>query len=201
MKVIILTKSDKNGELCVAGINVDNDCFVRLVSKDIKTHYAIPQWCMSAVNVLDVIDVSVVRTVPSFCQRENIEVRLERWKPICRVSLNSILRKVNNTEPFIFDDNCFFLDEETAQKMPNSIMMVKVGNLNVSVNQYEKTKASFVYNNVLYENMSITDQEFYNIEGQYNNAILVISIPDIGHSSKYYPEKRCYKFVSKIFLN
>lgn len=200
MKVIVITKSDKNGGLCVAGINIENGSFVRLVSDNNTNHYAIPKWCMRNVEVLDIIDVSVIHPVPSFCQQENMEVKLQQWTKVEKVPIETLFDKINNKDPYIFNDSCFYLDESIAQSLQYSIIMVKVRDLIISKNQYDKTKASFLYNGVFYSNMSITDPDFYNIEGKFDNAILVISIPDIGHSSDYYMERRCYKFVSKIYI-
>lgn len=199
MRVIVLTKSDKNGGFCVAGIDVETGNFVRLVSNNSFSHYAIPQHYMQNIDVLDVIDVSVNRCVPSFCQQENVEVRLEQWQKICSISTDDLKQLVNNDLPFIFVDDCFYLEETDAQKLSYSLMMVQVSNLSITRNQYNKTKARFYYNGTWYSNMSITDPQFYNFEGFIGNAILVISIPDVGHTSEYYSESRCYKFVSKIF--
>lgn len=199
MKVLILTKSDKNGGLCVAGLDVENGSFVRLVSNDVDSHYAIPHWCMSNVNVLDVIEVMVICKVPSFCQQENIKVQLQQWQKIGGISINNLQDLTNNSEPFIFGDECFYLEEANAQKMPYSLMMVQVPDLYLSCNKYGKTKASFHYNRMFYSNMSITDSDYYDVEGEIGDAILVISIPDEGHLSEYYEEKRCYKFISKIY--
>lgn len=200
MKVIILTKSDKNGGYCVAGIDFEHKSFVRLVSNDACSHYAIPKWCMNTVNVLDVIDVSVNRRVPSFCQQENIEVQLQQWQSIGSISANEIQGFINNGTQYIFEDDCFYLEETNAQNLLYSLMIVRVSNLSIIRNQYDKTKAKFNYDGIWYSNMSITDPEFYDFEGQIDNAILVISIPDIGHTSEYYTGSRCYKFVSKIFV-
>ena len=199
MRVAVLTKSDKNEELCVAGIDIETGNFVRLVSSDPQSHYAIPHECMKNVNVLDVIEVSVLRHMPSYCQQENFEVKLQKWESIVNISVDRLLPFVNNGSPYIFSDNCFYLDEEIAQKLTYSIMMIQVRSLSISRNQYDKTKACFCYNGVWYSNMSITDPDYYNQNITMEKALLVISIPDIGYASPHYVGKRCYKFISKIF--
>lgn len=199
MEVLVLTKSDKNGGLCVAGIDMTNCSLVRLVSSIKFTHYAIPKWCMEKVNVLDIIDVSVVHDIPSFCQQENVEVQLQQWESIGKISEVELANMVNNDELFLFCDDCFYLDEAIAQNLNYSLMLVQVETLSISINEYNKTKATFYYNGKKYSNMSITDPEYYNKEGLIGNAILVISIPDIGYKSPYYDGKRCYKFIAKIY--
>ena len=42
--MIILTKSSKFSAKCVAGINVENGEWVRLVSDDVEKHGAIPDY-------------------------------------------------------------------------------------------------------------------------------------------------------------
>lgn len=201
MKVIVLTKSSKNQGFCVVGIDSGSNSFVRLVSNDDPRSNAIPQWCMEDVNVLDVIDVTAIRRVPLFCQQENVEVQLAHWKRIGSVSMNDLERKVNNTNPFIFENNCPYLDEECAQRLSYSLMMVRVSNLSLTRSEYGKTKANFCYNGIQYSSMSVTDPEFFEFGDQnsIDNAILVVSIPNIGHTSDRY-SNRCYKFVSKIFI-
>ena len=82
--VVILTKSSKNGGYCVAGIDVNNSKWVRLVSSDIESHGALFNQDMqyrnnTFCNLLDVVRVPVLRKDPSEHQPENILIDEEEY--------------------------------------------------------------------------------------------------------------------------
>lgn len=62
--MIILTKSSKFSAKCVAGINVENGEWVRLVSDDVEKHGAIPDYKLQTdtreVCILDVVEVHCI---------------------------------------------------------------------------------------------------------------------------------------------
>ena len=84
--------------------------------------------------------------------------------------------------------------------MGYSLTLVRVSSLTISqtINTYNKpkTKASFFYNGKWYNNMSVTDPDFYSVPNgtRFDSAYLVISLPDTP-----FPEDCYYKFVAQIF--
>ena len=68
--------------------------------------------------------------------------------------------------------------------------------------EYNKIKATFIYNGIQYSNMSVTDPDFFNITVEEpfctDNAVVVMSIPDAPYEVN--GENRYYKFVAKVFI-
>lgn len=75
--VAILTMSSKNGGYCVAGVDVKNGDWIRLVSDNVYTHGALSSddikyksggYCKP----LDVVQVPIIRYTPLEYQPENV---------------------------------------------------------------------------------------------------------------------------------
>lgn len=205
MKVLILTKSAKHGEYCVAGINLDNMAWVRLVSSDKSTMYALTREMVEYVTgeecrVLDVIDVLTVEEKPLEIQRENVlidEKYYFEYKATC--SADDLERFVCN-DRYIFG-NCYsYIDKETALECGCSLKLFEVENLELleTTNNQNKTrrKVNFRYNGHYYNGISMTDYEFYNYPLGHvaDKAYIVVSIPEDDYNGNY------YKFVAKIFI-
>lgn len=90
-KVIVLTKSDKNGGYCVAGIDVDKGRLIRLVSEDKSTDYALTDDDITyqdgtVMKPMDMIEVKLVGKQHSQNQPENYTIDdLEYFKKIRKV--------------------------------------------------------------------------------------------------------------------
>ena len=73
-QICILTKSYKNGGYCVAGIDLNTKKWVRLVSSE-DSKNEIPCYYMNKkdndIDVLDVIEVNLLKNIVNGCQREN----------------------------------------------------------------------------------------------------------------------------------
>jgi len=88
-----------------------------------------------------------------------------------------------------------------VENVDHSLELIKVQNAILhrvmGSNGYYKTKLDFVYNNLHYHNMSVTDPDYFKIEDgtRLGEAILVISIPDDDYSKIH----GYFKFVAKIF--
>jgi len=78
----------------------------------------------------------------------------------------------------------------------HSLILVKVENLVIVHPNVRSTKANFRYGFATYENMSVTDPDFYHTSDQteIGDAVLIMSLPDTP-----YQERNYYKFIAKIF--
>lgn len=201
MELIVLTRSAKNEGLCVAGLDANNEQFVRLVTNDEKTHYAVPRSKMNRINTLDVIDVPIIGYNPSFCQIENYIADVSKpWDIVGHIDIHDLIPRIDNdSHQWLFGNQSYYLLEEEAQQMTYSLTLIKVNDLNLETNTYGKTKAHFEYNGKRYTNMAVTDWDYFGLEEEISEALIVVSIPDIGKESQYYEGKRCYKLVSRIF--
>lgn len=210
-EVAILTKSSKNGGHCVAGIDLENSKWIRLVSDNEDTHGALSNedikysscgYCQP----LDVVRVAVKQYDPTKRQPENALIdSTKRWEKIRTIRIEDV-RKIHHAEQhdFLFGDTNAFITEAVINTLNHSLVLVEVTNFTIvqHVEPRRKTKANFTYRGNQYSNMSVTDPKYYSTPDLWHTekAMLVISLPDSPlDGNQYYKEKRYYKFVSKIF--
>lgn len=206
-EVAILTRSSKFGGYCVAGVDLNTGEWVRFVSNDAQTHGALSRRDItyedrSICNPLDVVLVDVVGAAPLAHQPENylIDSR-EYWIKTGECNLSEVL-DVHPAEvrPYIYGNTSPFIDGEEIDNIDYSLTLIHVSSLTISqttnFNNKPKTKASFIYNGKWYNNMAVTDPDYYSVQSgtRYSSAYLVISLPDTP-----FPEDCYYKFVAQIY--
>lgn len=211
-EILILTKSCKNGGYCVAGIDLETKKSVRLVSDDQGTQGALSKDDLRYIDgecqIFDKIKVTIIREEPLLHQSENLLVDTSKClKKLESVGIKDVLNVLENCKdmfPYIFKDTCPYLSENQVSNVNHSLEIVRVKNLKLYIKTYNydnkekiKTKANFEYNGEQYNEISVTDSDYYNItdyNSNINEAILIVSLPNkpIGND-KYY-----YKFIAKI---
>lgn len=202
-EIVIMTKSSKNGHYCIAGIDVRTCEWIRLVSDNEESAGAIPSEILqyedgSKCQPLDIVSVVVCAIDNKSVQSENYLLHSD-LKKVKTMDLEEVIRlKPPETQGKIFENYNYKLTAEEAQQISYSLVWAKVENLSLYTPKSDRprTKASFLFSDNTYSNMSVTDPEFYNKDTKYNIAYLVLSIPQNGFGD--YNEY--FKFVSKIFL-
>lgn len=209
-KVIILTKSLKNGGYCVAGIDIETKKLVRLVSDDEKSYGALTDTNMKTKNgeiikPLDLVKIPIKSEKPLEFQPENILIDVnESWEKIIRYNnINEVISACDfkdlNCDSKIFYDEHHFLVLNEMKEINKSLILIQVDNLNFYINERKKTKVNFIYKEQCYNEMSVTDPDYLDrlLEKEIEKAILVVSLPSnpftINTGDRY------YKFVAKIF--
>lgn len=201
---IILTKSAKHHNYCVAGIDYFTGKFVRFVSEDEETDGALTANDLFYGNgefqaiPLHLVKVKVKSHLTGVHQNENYLIdRNEKWTFIKKVSLSDVI-KLHAPEEH---KNIFGSEEEFSypfnlRDINYSLILISVNNLFLYYDDTNgKTKADFDYNNKRYTNFSVTDNKFFKFEeNEYPQAFLVISISD-----KAFSDYKHYKFIAKIF--
>lgn len=206
VRMAVLTKSAKNGGYCVAGINMRNGKWERIVTDDEESHGAVFDSDLMSkdgrpVSELDIIDVPIVNFLKDDTQPENILLsKDEPIEIIGKTTLEEVL-KIHpvSTRKTILGNHYQFLLPEEINKINHSLDLIEVSNFGVYRTENSsgklKTKAEFVYNNRKYWNMSITDLcalENYEEYAEIDKAILVMS-----YGSEY--NGRYYKYVAAIY--
>lgn len=201
LNVLILTMSSKYKKYCVVGIDIDNGKWVRLVSNDEKSHGALSKKNILYRNntickPLDIVTVSIIKDKPLKYQPENVLIDCDSpWNKIRSIDIHELI-KFHEPEKhdFIFGDTCPYIKEWVIQRVGSSVVLVEVYNLNIYHTLDRKTKAKFTYNGKAYNNISVTDPEYYDSEPyKIEKAFLVVSLPDSPYNGNY------YKFIAKIF--
>lgn len=209
-KIIILTKSWKNGGYCVAGIDIETKKLVRLVSGDKKSCGALAYMNMITKNEeiiepLDFVEITIKNETPLEFQPENILIDVnESWKKIKRYNnINEVISACDfkdlNCDSKIFYDKHHFLVLNEMKEINKSLILIQVDNLNFYINQRKKIKVNFIYKEQCYNEMSVTDPDYLDRlpEKEIEKAILVVSLP--SDPFKTDTGDRYYKFVAKVF--
>lgn len=204
--VIILTKSDKNGGYCVAGIDIDKNRFIRLVSEDESTDYALSDDDIiykdgTVMKPMDIIEVKLLGKQHSYNQPENYIIdNSKRFKKIGEVEKSDI-REYLMQPDFIFYNSNASVSEEEMDEVFNkySLVLFRVKKLNLWLDRFKEGRimASFMYNGESYNYIKITDyrltEKYYDEVAQCNprpyvidNAILVMSLAGVAVKGKYY---------------
>ena len=209
-RICILTKSYKNGGYCVAGIDIDNKKFVRLVNSDDPTNDEIKKEQMfldeKSIECLDVVEFDFIKNIPNSCQTENwLLNKTNKPKFIKSFTLEVLidLLKFDNDNYFILNNGSALSAVEIA-KLNRSLFVYYVQNLKIDATTYEsfgeirfRYKCSFEYNNKIYTNISLTDPAYRDMSQDgmiLENALIVASLPCVPYNDNLY-----YKFVAKIF--
>lgn len=206
--VMILTKSSKYANYCVAGIDYHSGKWVRLVTEDLSSHGAIKRGSLIDKNgkefqILDVIQVPVISAVNhNIVQPENVLVDTSKHMHIIgKTTIKDILaiHPAEKTNYILGNQWAYITEARVIQgQLGHSLTLVEVYNLSIihTQNPYgnPKTKANFIYQGIPYKNVSVTDYRYYNMEDKtFAKAYLVISI-GAALNGKH------YKFVSAIYV-
>ncbi len=201
--VAVLTMSSKNGGYCVAGVDVKNGNWIRLVSDNVYTHGALSSNNIkyqngSSCKPLDVVQVPIIGATPLEYQPENVLIDTkECWEKIDTISLKDIL-KIHPLEyhAVLLGNQYPYITNAGIGKVGHSLILVEVTDLTINHQNERSTKATFTYYDTQYIDISVTDPDYYYVQNQWHtdNAILVMSLPDSPYNGNYY-----YKFVAKIF--
>lgn len=204
--MVVLTRSSKYGNNCVAGINMSNGAWVRLVTDDEKSHGGISDedlvsWNGKRVDVLDVIDAPILGVCNDCIQPEN--VLLDRsicMEIIGTMTLNDVLvfHPLERKE-YILGNAYRYITEERVNTVGCSLTIVEVSDLVITQEEnlygQPKTRARFIYQGIEYKNMAVTDYLYYSIidGSEFDRAVIVVSI-GTPYNGRY------YKYVSAIFV-
>lgn len=200
--VLIMTCSSKHGELCVAGIDLSTNQWIRLVGSDNSRTNEIPRSFMyyedyTACTPLDIVSVEIIRSIPGEVQTENVLVDLSKKPVYKRTICATSLEEYISNEKYIYNSTSSYMGYFAARRCNYSLALFKVQNICLHVLEFEgkhKKKVSFNYKGEHYEDWSMTDPVYYSrSEGRVcDEGLIVVSIPEDDYNGNY------YKFVSKI---
>ena len=209
LRFTVLSKSAKNHHKCVAGV-LDDGSILRIVSDDEVIDGAIHNWYIKNsrynidVQILDEIEVEALRRMPNKIQPENWLVNEDVYpRVVGKKSLQEIIDNVaQDDDAYIFGNSERFLNSNEIMSVGYSLKFVVVHDMYIKqVDSFGKmkAKADFIYGGVKYSRISLTDQEYFEVDGQYfAKAGLFMSLAHIPYTTEE-GEDRYYKFVAKIF--
>ena len=204
MNVLVLTKSAKHHELCVAGIDLNTNKLVRLVAdengKEIKkTNFKVGN---KEVRIFDKITINGT-PAPLKIQTENvilnkIDTIVEHYEADkADKAMSSI---INNGD--LLKTNDYAISHKDISNYDKSLMVVEVSDFETKITENNegklKTKASFLYNKEKYNNISVTDSNYFKTVQKHKKCKIILSIPETQYPKDDINGKH-FKFVAKIF--
>ena len=206
-KIIILTESSKFKNNCVAGIEKDTGKWIRVVSNDEDTYGALTKDDImykdgTMCEVMDIVNVPYVKAVPTKTQPQNILIDRNYYLTKDGVATLDDVLEIHPKEinDYIFGTRYSSVKEEYLEELgvDYSLTLIKVKKLVFNWRENNKgqlkLKVTFKYNDIKYEDMSVTDPDFYEVEEgtTLKKAYVVASIGTPYNGA-------CYKFIAKVF--
>lgn len=210
-EVVILTCSYKTGGYCVAGLDIHNGDWVRMVSSADGINDAIPINFLTctdgnAFSVYDVVTVNILGHVPNPIQPENylvdlkiVAVRRPKPTPLQQIiDYAQYLGKLN-AEKQIFGNIDCSIPTVLAKQLGYSLALVDVSNLNYdhtfNSRHQRKAKVDFIYKGIQYKDIYVTDPFLCDIKGKasYLKAYLILSLAENPASNGQH-----YKFLARM---
>ena len=203
-QICILTKSLKDHDYCVAGIEITTGKWIRLVTS--KDGGAFPKKMLDDQHFkeFNVLDVEVKEYSPYYVQTENwlIDEKVE-IKKIGSLSKQQVFNLHPIEKPaMIFNNSKNELEHNEIKMLNHSLEMINVKKIQLDTSMKgdgrHHYKVNFEYNEHEY-NLSLTDPKYRNEDYdqiRIPNATIIVSIPAIpyGENDLY------YKFVAKILI-
>ncbi len=198
MRFLVLTKSAKNSGYCVAGIDLDENRLIRLVSDMAGNAISYRQFTYNEkhIEILSELDIACTPS-PLSIQTENYI--LEKINSVNRIysidELDNIWETVENAN--LLKEGTYYVSPYTAQMIHKSLMIAEVCNFrtyaDINNKNEKRTKARFSYNNQYFYDLSITDREFFAENIRCSKCKIVLSISEKPYNNKH------YLFIAKIF--
>lgn len=197
--IVILTKSAKHSNYCVAGIDIKTRRWIRLVSDDVATDGALSNFDIrlstgELCKPLDLVRVEIDKPVPEGCQTENHLIEKgKKWVKLDELTIADVVKlHYPSNKPYIFGNDRPYING--IDYMKYSLILAEVDNIKVYNNEFGRRKANFTYKSHFYQEISVTDPEYYDgLTYDFKKAYIVVSIPKTDFDGKY------YKFIAKIF--
>lgn len=214
-KVLLLAVSCKNGGLCPGGLDLSNpEKWIRIVSDDGNAG-SVQGYEIDFAEPLDIIEFEG-RPMPQGKQQENWVIDNDSCKNLGRGSFRGdssdktlAAWAYRNYEYHGFWNNykAYLTEDEFEHVTSPSESILKVTDVRIYKNNFDKAKIDFNWNRARYriQSISLTDQDFYDqIDGEevtFDEAYIVISIPkEVGDFiNPNTGDRQAYKFVSKVF--
>lgn len=191
----------KHHQHCVAGKTLDGKYWVRPVSNreggelDHEQAKCRNPHGLFNVKPLQKVTIGLAEHVSLINQPENYLIDDSEWRQNYRLDESEIVNYLESPNDIwgAGDRVDFSLIKSGVTKIEQSLYLVKVCNLKLFVNQYNKRRASFSYNNIAYE-LAVTDPLFDQIIANNTECkgILCVSLGEAF-------EGCCYKLVATIF--
>jgi hypothetical protein len=213
-EIVLLTKSKKRGNYCIAGVDRKTGEWIRIISEDASIQHAVSpvhtkyeDGCIS--EVMDIVRIRCKGPNPEFHQPENFVMdRTVPWKKKGTVSVRQLLQIHNvETKPFLFYNADRCVDSDILKRLRDeelySLILIKPEDICIHIKEWPKGKQatlSFNYSGSRYWYIRITDTDFERNfldypEGNYNYNVPCLFVISLG--DKHTDDKH-WKLIAKV---
>ena len=212
--MVILAKSAKYGNYCVAGIELSTNKWIRPISHDEKIEDAVPVEDLTysdntEAQILDVVEIDFEDTpVQNAIQPENFFYKNSKWKKFAHWNLSDVEKFCGfDSTDFIFYDTSRRLEIDTINNADKkkSLLILPLENFSVSIvirNDEKKFKANFTYGGINYEDFSVGDivlrEKFFN-KPCSNFFVAEKSVATLSLTNPF-RDNRCYKMIAHLWI-
>lgn len=203
-EIVVFANSVKHGNSCVAGKCTSTGEWIRPVSNNEGAEISVAQtkkinrrdndseW---GLKVLNKIKVDLSHHAPLNHQTENYVINQTRWTDEFFIKKHQVEDYLDTPENLWGEGNRVSHHEIlNNQEIRNSLYLVKVDELELFKDQYDKRRARFSYGGIDY-NLAVTGREFDdNFERNSTFLSNVIICVSLGEDYEGY----CYKLVASI---
>lgn len=212
--MVILAKSAKYGNYCVAGIELSTNKWIRPISHDENIADAVPVEDLTysdntEAQILDVVEIDFEDTpVQNAIQPENFFYKNSKWKKFAHWNLSDFEKFCGfDSTDFIFYDTSRRLEIDTINNADKkkSLLILPLENFSVSIvirNDEKKFKANFSYGGINYEDFSVGDivlrEKFFD-KPCGNFFVAEKSVATLSLTNPF-KDNRCYKMIANLWI-
>lgn len=209
--LVILAKSAKYGNYCVAGIELSTNKWIRPISHDEKIFDAVTAAELTysdntEAQILDVAEIDFEDTrVENPVQPENFFFK-GTWKKLAHWNLNDFEKFCGyDKTDFIFYDTSRRLELSTLTEKNKSLLILPIENLSVSTEFHNceiKFYANFSYGGEIYERFGVGDiflRTKFADKSRGNFFVAKKAVATFSLTNPY-KDNRCYKMLANLFL-
>lgn len=208
--LVILAKSAKYGNFCVAGIELSTNKWIRPISHDEKIEDAVKAAELTyndntEAQIFDVAEIDFEETpAENPVQPENFFFK-GTWKKLAHWTLNDFEKFCGyDNADFIFYDTSRRLEFSTLAEKNKSLLILPIENISVSAeirNDEKKFYANFSYGGKNYERFGVGDislrEKFSDKQGEFFIAEKAVATFSLTNP---YKDNRCYKMLANLFV-
>ncbi len=201
IQTVIFANSIKHGQHCVAGKTLDGKYWVRPVADSDGRELTHAQAkCRNPhgtfnVKPLQKVTIGLSGHVPLINQPENYMVDDSVWQQNYTLDQHHIINYLDHPSDLWGkgDRVRYDLIKSGQHVIAQSLYLVQVSNLSLYVSSFNKRRASFIFNEHVYD-LPVTDPNFDALVQDFGaiKGILCISLGEVF-------EGNCYKLVATIF--
>lgn len=208
--IVLLSKSRKHRNYCVAGKDIQTGEWVRLISENSEIHNAIEPKDLKydtggEADLLDVVRITLKDMSEEYkntYQPENyILDNINYLGQLKECNLNKLVDDIDTI--FFNQNNCISSEDLKYINDVNSLLMVEVPVLKVKIKNCENKRliANIKYNQIWYNGLTITDMKFtdkYYDEIQRSNEKYFYNIKIVVSLGECYYNYH-YKLIATVF--